>query len=50
MTGDMAGTLRLWEVYTGQVVRRFEGHQTSVEANFSPDGRLLVAVSEDAPA
>jgi hypothetical protein len=49
VTGDAAGGLRLWEVLTGKEVYRFEGHQTLVMANFSPDGRLLVAASEDAP-
>jgi RNA polymerase sigma factor (sigma-70 family) len=48
-TGDTAGRLRLWEVMSGQEVYRFEGHHTGVRANFSPDGRLLVAASEDAP-
>jgi WD40 repeat protein len=49
VTGDTAGNLRLWEVYTGQEVRRFEGHHSTVLANFSSNGRLLVAASEDAP-
>lgn len=48
-TGDGAGHLRLWEVLTGQEVYHFEGHRTWAMANFSPDGRLLVAASEDAP-
>jgi WD40 repeat protein len=48
-TGDPAGRLRLWEVLSGQEVYRFEGHRTTVMANFSPDGRLLVAASNDAP-
>jgi RNA polymerase sigma factor (sigma-70 family) len=48
-TGDSAGRLRLWEVLSGQEVYRFEGHCTLVVPKFSPDGKLLVAASEDAP-
>jgi RNA polymerase sigma factor (sigma-70 family) len=48
-TGDSAGHLRLWEVLSGQEVYHFEGHRTFVAMNFSPAGRYLVAVSEDAP-
>jgi WD40 repeat protein len=48
-TGDAAGRLRLWEVITGQETYRFEGHQSSVMPSFSPDGRLLVAASQEAP-
>jgi hypothetical protein len=49
VTGDEAGALRLWEVLTGKEVYRFEGHHSTVHANFSRDGRLLVAASADAP-
>jgi RNA polymerase sigma factor (sigma-70 family) len=49
-TGDAAGHLRLWEVTTGQEVHHFDGHHSYTgAAGFSPDGRLLVAASEDAP-
>jgi WD40 repeat protein len=48
-TGDALGRLRLWEVLTGHEVFRFEGHQSFVMPSFSPDGRLIVAASHDAP-
>jgi len=50
VTSDGAGRLRLWETLSGKEVYRFDGHRTQVYAPFfSPDGRLLVAASEDAP-
>jgi WD40 repeat protein len=48
-TGDAAGKLRIWEVQTGQEVRSFSGHHSTVVAHFSPDGKLLVAASDEAP-
>jgi RNA polymerase sigma factor (sigma-70 family) len=48
-TGDAAGKLRIWEVLTGQEVRSFAGHHSTVIAHFSPDGKLLVAASDEAP-
>jgi WD40 repeat protein len=49
-TGDAAGQLRLWEVSSGREAWRFDGHRAPVNSvDFSPDGRLLVAASEDAP-
>jgi len=48
-TGDAMGRLRLWEVITGQEIHSFVGHRSHVSANFSPDARLLVAASEEAP-
>jgi WD domain, G-beta repeat len=49
VTGDGLGRLRLWEMASGQEVHHFEGHCTPVSASFSPDGKLLVATSEEAP-
>jgi len=49
VTGDAAGKLRIWEVLSGQEVRSFAGHHSTVTARFSPDGKLLVAASDDAP-
>jgi serine/threonine protein kinase len=39
------GTIKLWDVATGQLVKKFvfSGSQTSVQ--FTPDGRILIAVS-----
>ncbi len=48
-TGDAAGKLRIWEVLSGEEVRSFSGHHSIVTAQFSPDGKLLVAASDDAP-
>jgi RNA polymerase sigma factor (sigma-70 family) len=49
-TGDAVGHLRLWEVNTGQEVHHFDGHHSfAYVSEFSPDGRWLVAASEDAP-
>lgn len=37
-------SLKLWEVASGQVIRRFEGHEGSVNAvSFSPDGTYAVS-------
>ncbi len=49
ITGDAAGKLRLWEVATGQEIHSFVGHRSTVIAHFSPDSKLLVAASEEAP-
>jgi len=41
-------TLQLWDVSTGECVRRFEGHEEEVTSvAFSPDGRFCVSVSMD---
>src|SRR5262249_58088197 len=39
----------LWDLRTGQVVRRFEGHATKMinDVRFSADGRRLVTAGED---
>ena len=40
--------LRLWDVATGQEIRRFEGHTNSVaDAAFSPDGRFVLSAGCD---
>jgi hypothetical protein len=42
------GTLRLWEVGSGQSVRVFSGHTRAVwGCAFSPDGRLALSASDD---
>src|SRR5262249_45261910 len=41
LTYGVDGVVRLWDVSTGQEVRRFEGH----DAVFSPDGRRLLTAS-----
>jgi WD40 repeat protein len=47
-SGGMDGTLRLWDVTTGQGLRVFEGHKGSVRSvAFSPDGRQIVSGGMD---
>ncbi|MBN2449347.1 MAG: WD40 repeat domain-containing protein, partial [Lentisphaeria bacterium] len=39
---------KLWEISTGKLVRKFEGHTVGLNAcSFSPDGRLLATASSD---
>lgn len=47
---DAPNSLRLWEVATGKVRHRFEGHRNRVDSlAFSSDGGRLAATSLDAP-
>src|SRR5262245_42350984 len=42
------GTVRLWDVATGQEIRRFRGHQGEVlSVTFAPDGRTLASAGND---
>jgi WD40 repeat protein/class 3 adenylate cyclase len=46
-----AGPLRLWDVATGEEVRRFEGHTSSVwSVAYSPDARYILSGSRDKTA
>lgn len=49
LTVDGAGTIRVWEVLTGQVIRTFAGHNGPTTAHFSPDDHSIVGASYDAP-
>ncbi|AWM36881.1 ECF RNA polymerase sigma factor SigM [Gemmata obscuriglobus] len=49
LTVDGTGTIRLWECVSGQLIRTFSGHHGPTSAHFSPDGRLIVGASYDAP-
>ena len=47
-SGHGDGSVRLWEVDSGQELRRFQGHENGVNSvAFSPDGRRLASGSYD---
>jgi WD40 repeat protein len=42
------GVARLWDPYTGELVRRLSGHEAAVNfLAFSPDGTMLITGSDD---
>ncbi|GAA4560855.1 protein kinase domain-containing protein [Planotetraspora kaengkrachanensis] len=46
--GCWDGTVRIWDVPSGQLVWTLKGHRTTVHAvDLTPDGRFAVSVSED---
>ena len=48
LSGSGDRTVRLWEVSTGQELRRFQGHTDGVwSVCFSPDGRYCLSGSRD---
>ncbi|AMV23742.1 ECF RNA polymerase sigma factor SigM [Gemmata sp. SH-PL17] len=49
LTVDGAGTIRVWEFATGQVIRTFSGHKGPTVAHFAPDARAIVGASYEAP-
>ena len=47
-SGSEDHMVRLWHLATGRLVRRLEGHSSSVNAvAFSPDGRTIASASND---
>ncbi|KAJ3018599.1 general transcription repressor [Thoreauomyces humboldtii] len=47
-TGSLDEMVRVWDLRTGQLLERFEGHKNSVySVAFSPDGRSIVSGSLD---
>jgi WD40 repeat protein/serine/threonine protein kinase/DNA-binding XRE family transcriptional regulator len=43
LSGDNVGTARIWDVQTGQELRRIPtSHGTILDLNFSPDGTMIV--------
>ncbi len=49
LTVDGAGTIRVWEFASGQVIRTFSGHKGPTTAHFAPDARAVVGASYEAP-
>ena len=50
-TAGYSGTVRLWDVSSGEQVQFFAEHERGVErVTFSPDGRFLVSVGVDGTA
>jgi len=48
LSGSWDGTLRLWEIATGQTTRRFVGHKKDVlSVSFSADNRQIVSGARD---
>ncbi len=51
LTGQLNGTVQLWEVATGAELRAFEGHNGAIRgAVYSPDGIHVLTGSEDGTA
>jgi hypothetical protein len=47
-SGSQDGTLSLWDIHSGKLLRSLRGHEGAVNAViFSPDGRTLVSASYD---
>ena len=43
------GSIILWDIATGEEIRRFQGHESSVsKVEFNPDGTMLASASADA--
>lgn len=48
LTGDDAGTVKVWELLTGKMVASFRGHRGTVASvAMSPDGKLLATGGHD---
>ena len=48
LTGSGSGSLRLWHLDTGKVIRTFSGHSTAIQSvDISPDGTLAVSGAYD---
>src|SRR6266404_3523290 len=48
LAGDLDGSLTLWDLKNGQLLKSFKGHQMIIKSiRFSPDGKLAVTASWD---
>ena len=48
LSGGWDNTLKVWDTITGQLLRTFEGHSSSVfSVAFTPDGTSLLSGSAD---
>ncbi len=48
LSAGESGTIRLWDLFTGQLLGDFAGHQGAVlDVAFSPDGRRAVSSGQD---
>jgi len=47
LTSGMDGGLMLWDLATGEVIRRSEGHGIVFDLALSPDGRTALVGSSD---
>jgi WD40 repeat protein len=51
LTGDRDGLAQIWDVSTGQELRRLKGHEDRINSvAFSPDGHLVATGSDDQTA
>ena len=48
LSGSIDTTVRLWDISSGMIIRRFDGHKSGVmSVAFSPDSRYAVSGSQD---
>ncbi|WP_436497003.1 WD40 repeat domain-containing serine/threonine protein kinase [Actinokineospora sp. HUAS TT18] len=45
--GSYEGTVLVWDTHTGEVLQRFDGHDSTVNVAVSPDGRFVLTTGRD---